>query len=291
MSWDDLSPLYLDHLAAPRNHGDLVAADAAGEAGSVVSGMGVRVTLAWRPEPDAGAGAPPPRAIERAAFRALASPAPRAPGSVLVTRLEGMPLPDAGAVTAEAVLDSLGGAVPDAVARGAGLLVEALRAALDDRGPDARANARADAPGVLVCRCLSVGDRRIRRAIRRGARDVKAIGADCHAGQGCHSCWPDLRMILDEELADDGRAPTHADPRLRAVDAIVRPLWRGLGVRLDGVEIAGGVVRLGVGDISPGALASPIGAIATARYALREALGDDVRVEPADDPARLPRGP
>ena len=33
----------------------------------------------------------------------------------------------------------------------------------------------------------------------QGAEDIESIGIACAAGQGCHSCWPDLRELLDEE--------------------------------------------------------------------------------------------
>jgi bacterioferritin-associated ferredoxin len=277
-----LSARYLEHLTAPRNLGDLVPADLAGEAGSVVGGMGVRVTLRL-------AEAPPPRPIGAAMFRALASPAPRAPGSVLTQRLAGLAPERAARIEPRDLLDELGGSVPEPVARAAGLLVAALRAALSDGA----AAARADAPGVLVCRCLAVGDRRVRHAIRVGARDVPSIGLDCHAGQGCHSCWPDLRAILDEETVareaprrDGGRDSSPATALASVVESLVRPLWRAQGVRLGSVAVEGGggatlVARLSVAAVEPGALASPIGACAIARHALRESLAEDVRVEPA----------
>src|SRR5204862_379363 len=98
------------------------------------------------------------------------------------------------------------------------------------------------------------GDREIRRAIRRGAEDVGAIGLDCAAGTGCRSCWPDLRTLLDETRGprpDAGHAGPldppagdepaglsspavvvgSADPLVRAIVAVVRPIWRASGIR------------------------------------------------------------
>ena len=142
--------------------------------------------------------------------------------------------------------------------------------------------------GLLVCRCLSVGDRAIRRAIREGAEEIESIGIACAAGQGCHSCWPDLRELLDEvrergvpPMGLRSRHPSSPDPLLAAVEAIVRPLWRAQGVTLGRIGRVGDVLRLEVRSIERDALASEIGAIASARHAVRETISEGLRVEPA----------
>ncbi len=128
---------------------------------------------------------------------------------------------------------------------------------------------------------MGIGDRAIRRAIRGGATDVPMIGLDCAAGTGCHSCWPDLRAILDEETRPPIVTPNRgAAPDLETVIAgLVAPLWRAQGLTLAGVRVEGETVHVSVGEIEPGALASPVGAVAVARHALRESLSDTVRVE------------
>jgi bacterioferritin-associated ferredoxin/NifU-like protein involved in Fe-S cluster formation len=276
-----LPPAYLARVAAPAGEGDLVPADLAGEAGTLVVGDGVRVMLRLAKDPS------PPRRIAAARFRALGSPAPRAPGSVLVERLVGLDVDEARRLTVDDLLCGLGD-VPPAVSRAAARLLEALARALDD----GRAAAHVGAPGVLACRCLSVGDREVRRAIRGGARDVPAIGAACAAGTGCQSCWPDLRTILDEERPRDDPP----DPRAAAatpeaaVAGVVGPLWRAQGVRLGAIEVEGRVVRLGVERLEPASFASPFGALALARHALRDVLCEDVRVEALDAPTSPGRG-
>src|SRR5207247_7610309 len=108
------------------------------------------------------------------------------------------------------------------------------------------ATASVRAPGVLVCRCLGVGDKPIRHAIRGGARDVASVWHVTSAGHGCHSCWPDLRAILDEETHPAPRTPPRpagespATSLLeRAIDALLRPTWRAQGVSLGGVRVDG----------------------------------------------------
>jgi bacterioferritin-associated ferredoxin len=267
---------YLDRLAAPVGRGDLLPADLAGEVGSVVGGSGVRVTLRL-----AAGGA----RVAEARFRAFGSVAPFGPGSVLVEGLRGLDLASARALAAKDLLAPFGPHVPSAVARAAAHLVEALHKALDG-GAGARTAARADAEGVLVCRCLAVGDRTIRNAIREGANDVPAIGLATSAGHGCHSCWPDLRTLLDEEaeIVPNGSPEAPGDPLSRAVEAIVRPVWRAQGLVLGSVRVVGDVVTVSVAGREPDALASDLGGVAIARHHLREALGDAVRVELAPPP-------
>ncbi|MCC7139992.1 MAG: (2Fe-2S)-binding protein [Planctomycetes bacterium] len=263
------SPAYLARLASPRGVGDLEPADLAGETGSVVGGRGVRVTLRLR-------GLLRHR-VEAARFRPFGSPAALAPGSVLVERAEGAEVADLRALVAADLLAPLG-AVPAAVERAAGDLAAALGRALDD----GREAAKVSAPGVLVCRCLGVGDRVVRRAVRGGACDVPAISADCAAGSGCHSCWPDLRTILWEEREAAGREPARpaaSDPLVAAVEAVVSPVWRAQGLHLRAARVEGGRVLVALERVEDGALASPLGGVALAQHALREVLGDAVRVE------------
>ena len=283
-----LTPAYLERLISQPHRGEIEPADAAGEVGSVVGGSGVRVTLRFA----RGDG---PRRIASARWRAFGSLAAIGPGSTLCERLVGCDDEGALAVDAPSLLRGFGGPLPAPVARAATHLLEATALALSESGPKT-ANVRA--PGVLVCRCLGVGDRVIRHAIRGGALDVEAIGLVTSAGHGCHSCRPDLRAILDEETAGRDSSPagreapspskegSPAAPLLeRAIDALVRPTWRAQGVALGAVRVEGEIVLLSVASIERDALASPIGAVAIARHALRDTLSEGMRVElapPAD---------
>lgn len=269
-----LAPGYLARLVAPTGHGDLPRADLGGEVGSIVGGGGVRVLLAVRGG-----------RVADASFRALGSEAARGPGSVLVERLQGATLEAARALRPEDLLAPLG-PVPTAVARAAGRCVEALGRALDDGA----ACARADAPGLLTCRCLGVGDRTLRRAIATGACTVPMLGLDTGAGTGCHACWPDLRALLHEARPAPTPAPGPAPTVLAAVAALVGPLWAAQGLTLtdvvarpDGPDGAP-TLGLGLGAVARDAMASPIGAVALAQHLLREVLDDGVRVGLAGGP-------
>jgi NifU-like protein len=259
---------YVDHLTRPRNRGDLEPADATGEAGTPLVGAGVRLTLRFRRR-----WLRRPR-IAAAGFVALGGPAPVAPASWLTERLVGKTAAEALAIGLEEVVDGLGGP-PARVVDAARLVLSALAEALAGReGP------RGADPGLLVCRCFLVGDLRIRRAVRAGAADVSAVSDATTAGRGCHSCWPDLRALLDDERAAPAAPAIEAPPVVRVIDAVVRPLWRAQGVRLGRAAAEGAAVRLEVAAVEPDALLSPVGAIAVATRALREVVSDEVRVSP-----------
>src|SRR5262245_8398891 len=212
---------YVDHLVSPRGVGDVTLAQAAGEVGSMVGGGGVRVTLAWR---DAGRGR---AVIGEAQARVFGSHALVAPASALTEHVIGLDAAAAAAVTPDDIVRLLTGPSPDApqlpqiVARACESVVEAWHRALGTAGRGRPADPLG--MGVLVCRCLGVGDRQVRQAIRQGARDPEAVGDRCRAGTGCRSCRPDIWTLIDEETSSDPVAPTASLP------PIARIVWaRGL---------------------------------------------------------------
>jgi bacterioferritin-associated ferredoxin len=280
---------YVEHLVAPRRTGDVADAEAAGEVGSMVGGLGVRVTLAYR---DAGRGR---AVIARAAVRSFGSASPVAPGSVVAGMLVGLGPTEAGDIGVPAVLRVLsdgsetGAGLPPRVVKATEFVVEAARRALGVPGRAAPADPRG--PGILVCRCLDVGDRTIRRAIQHGARSAEAVGDACAAAVGCRSCRPDVLRILDEETHPaEPTPPAHLHPVERIAWVYVRPLLRSLGIGLDRVAVVDGTVRMGVSPRVERPDTTTLGATALSRHLLREIVADDIRVEleevprsPADD--------
>lgn len=51
---------------------------------------------------------------------------------------------------------------------------------------------------VIVCLCEGVSERKVRRAIERGAVTMDAIGDACRAGVTCFGCHPELEDMLYE---------------------------------------------------------------------------------------------
>ena len=270
---DPLPSCYLDHLLHPRGMGDLIDPDAAGEVGSMVGGLGVRVTVRYAPPPD-GADERP-KTIAALAGRSFGNPALIPPISFLAATFTGASVDDAHDADPALTLSGLGegdpSALPPAVHRGAAFVHRALAQALE--------TPKALGPGVLVCRCLGVGDRSVRAAIHAGAHTPEAIGLDTRACTGCRTCRPDLLAILDEELEDPWPKPQAGWPTLAKVAWVLGgPVLRGLGLPLAGVRATADGLAIALDPPRKGALTTPAGAAAQVRYLLRETTGRDVTV-------------
>ncbi|MDA1195233.1 MAG: (2Fe-2S)-binding protein [Planctomycetota bacterium] len=274
----DLPSTYVEHLVTPHGMGDVSEPHAAGEFGSMVGGIGVRISLAY------GSGTNNGALIREARGRVVGSAGPLAPVSWLTREVEGRTYEAACGHSAEGILHALGGdkaaSFPPAVKRGAEFAVKALRRALGIAVHGVPANLDG---GLLVCRCIGVGDRTIRRAIRAGALDPEAIGRATGACTGCRSCRPDLMALLDDETRERLPPPSDAEhPVARVCMATAGPILRGLGLPLAGASVQGGVVVIRLSPPRADACLSPRGAIAVVRQLLRDVVAEDVRVELAE---------
>jgi bacterioferritin-associated ferredoxin len=272
---------YVEHLTHPRGVGDVTLAQAAGEVGSMVGGGGVRVTIAWRED---GRRA----VLSEVMARTFGSHALVAPASALVTTASGLVYEDAALLEPVAIERLLRGDDPDApplpanVQRACEPVVQAFMRALGVVSAGRPADPLG--VGILVCRCLGVGDRQVRQSIREGARTPEQVGARCRAGTGCRSCRPDLWCLLDEELLPPTEAPGEArHPVARIVWARAGRELRCLGLRLTDVEVVDapgteGVVEIGLEATRERPETLELGAVAIVRHVLRETVGPHVLV-------------
>ena len=120
----DYSDAFKDHLANPRNAGELEDADASAEQTNPVCGDRLRLSLRVRGG-----------RVEAARFLAYGCPPTLACGSALAEMLEGMTLEEAARVTRSRITDALGG-LPARKQHAAALAVETLHAALKQVGTD-----------------------------------------------------------------------------------------------------------------------------------------------------------
>ncbi len=274
----DLPPLYVDHLVEPRGQHDLVQPEAEGHHGSIVGGMGVRVTLSWRPGQD---GQP---LIRAAGVRAFASVAARAPASYLSEYVVGQTPEAAQELQAGDLLEGLVGRrwverLPAPVCHGAECAVRALHCAL---GLPGFRPADPEGDGLLVCRCLTVGDRAIRRAVREGARTPEAVRDATRAGSGCGSCRSDVLTIIDEETTNGASVPPpHLPPLARITLALASPPLRAYGLPLHDVCVTGDTVALKLGSAIEGAVLTPYSAAALVQRLLRDTVHPAVIVHVA----------
>lgn len=124
------SEIFKDHLANPRNAGELEDADACVEQSNPVCGDRLRLSLRFR------AGR-----IEAARFLAYGCPATLACGSALAEMLEGSTVEEAQRITRRTITDTLGG-LPARKQHAAALAVETLHAALEGHAPQASTTRR-----------------------------------------------------------------------------------------------------------------------------------------------------
>ena len=113
------SETFKDHLAHPRNAGELAEANAAAEQTNPVCGDRLRLSLRVRDG-----------RIEAARFLAYGCPPTLACGSVLAEMIEGMKVEDAMKLSRKEVADALGG-LPTRKNHAAALAIETLHAAVE----------------------------------------------------------------------------------------------------------------------------------------------------------------
>ncbi len=114
------SETFKDHLADPRNAGELADANAVAEETNPVCGDRLRLSLRIRDG-----------RIEAVRFLAYGCPPTLACGSVLAEMIEGMSVADAMKLTRKEIADALGG-LPTRKHHAAALAIETLRAAIEN---------------------------------------------------------------------------------------------------------------------------------------------------------------
>ena len=88
---------------------------------------------------------------------------------------------------------------------------------VSSNAPDYRVPIPAEYP---ICTCFMVTERDIEQAIRQlGLTMVKQIMDKTHAGCGCHSCHPDLELILERCARGEFKfpAPQAAETKLVSI--------------------------------------------------------------------------
>ena len=113
------SVTFKDHIAHPRNAGELPDANATAEKTNPVCGDRLRLSLSIRDG-----------RIEAARFLAYGCPATLACGSALAEMLEGMTVEGALHLTRKAIVSAVGG-LPSRKQHAAALAIETLRAAIE----------------------------------------------------------------------------------------------------------------------------------------------------------------
>lgn len=116
------SPVFKDHIANPRNAGELPDANATGEESNPVCGDRMRISLRVRKG-----------RIEAVGFLAYGCPPTLVCGSMLTQLINGKTVEEATRLTRKDLVDAVGG-LPSRKQHAAALAIETLRAALSSGG-------------------------------------------------------------------------------------------------------------------------------------------------------------
>ncbi len=176
-----------EHFLKPRNVGEAQDADAIGEAGALICGAILRLTL----KIDAGQ-----QRIEDAKFKAVGCGFLIASASVLTETIKEMAISRAAMLEESAITDWFEELPPDRK-HCATLCREALHAALANYHNATREEWMGDE--ALICTCFAVSEKTIEQVVEtRSLHTIEQVTRACHAGGGCQSCHPLILDILDD---------------------------------------------------------------------------------------------
>jgi NifU-like protein len=181
-----------DYFLNPRHVGEVCAADAVGDRGSLTCGAALRLSL----KIDASA-----HVVTEAKFRATGCGFLIASACALTEMLHGLSVGEAarlseGTLASDAITEHLG-QVPPERTHCVALCRETLAAAFAHY----RATVLEEWTGeeALVCTCFGVSENSIEMAIQTGSlKSVAQVTRACNAGGGCRSCHPLIEEILED---------------------------------------------------------------------------------------------
>jgi len=172
----------------PLNVGEIDNPDAVGEVGSIICGDALRLTL--RIDKKSGK-------ILDAKFQTFGCASAIASSSALTEMIKGMTVEQASKVTNQDIAQYLGG-LPEEKMHCSVMGMEALEAAIANyRGAPFKKEMVGEEK--IICKCFSVTDRKIIRAIKENnLRTVEEVTNYTKAGGGCGKCQPEIEKLLSE---------------------------------------------------------------------------------------------
>ncbi|MFH1836707.1 MAG: Fe-S cluster assembly protein NifU, partial [Candidatus Omnitrophota bacterium] len=184
----DYTDKVMEHFRDPQNVGEIEKPDAIGEVGSIVCGDALRLTLRIDKKTEK---------ILDAKFKTFGCASAIASSSVLTEIIKGMTVTEAAKVTNKDIAEKLGG-LPEEKLHCSVMGMEALEKAIANyRG--APAEKKVIGEEKIICKCFSVTDGKIIRAIREN--NIKTVEGVTHytkAGGGCGKCAPEIEKLLNE---------------------------------------------------------------------------------------------
>lgn len=184
----DYSEKVKEFFKNPRNVGEIENPDAVGEVGSIICGDALKLTLRIDKKTEK---------IIDAKFKTFGCASAIASSSALTEIIKGMAIADAAKITNQDIADYLGG-LPEEKMHCSVMGMEALEAAIANyRGAPLKKEMVGEEK--IVCKCFSVTDQKIIRAIKEN--NLKTVDEVTHytkAGGGCGKCKPEIQKLLNE---------------------------------------------------------------------------------------------
>jgi NifU-like protein len=285
----DYTETVRDHFLHPRNAGEIADANAVGEVGSLACGDVLKLFL--RIEDNI---------IREAGFQTFGCASAIASSSALTEIIKGKTVEEALALTNKDISAYLGG-LPLEKMHCSVLGQEALEAAIRQwRGEPPRPKSH---ESRLVCKCFSVTEEQIVKAIREnGLTTVEEVTDYTKAGGGCGDCHEDIAGILEAVLAKvktadpggiaDFRPSSAAgEPRLSNIqrmqkvmtilEEVIRPRLLQDGGDIELVDIDGKVVTVALRGLCASCPSSRLTVEGFVQQTLREAIEPDLLVKEA----------
>jgi len=172
----------------PQNVGEIKDADAVGEVGNIICGDALRLTLKIDKKTDK---------ILDAKFQTFGCASAIASSSALTEMIKGKTIDEAARITNKDIADYLGG-LPGEKMHCSVMGMEALEAAIANyRGAPVKKETVGEEK--IVCKCFSVTDKKIIRAIKENnLKTVEEVTNYTKAGGGCGKCKPEIEKLLKE---------------------------------------------------------------------------------------------
>jgi len=183
----------------PLNVGEIENPDAVGEVGSIICGDALRLTLRIDKKTEK---------ITGAKFKTFGCASAIASSSALTEMIKGMTVDEAGKVTNQDIANYLGG-LPEEKMHCSVMGMEALEVAIANyRGAPPKKEMVGEEK--IVCKCFSVTDKKIIRAIKENnLRTVEEVTHFTKAGGGCGKCKPEIEKLLKEYWAKESTKEVH----------------------------------------------------------------------------------
>ena len=186
--WNYTEKVY-EHFKNPRNVGEIEHPDAMGEVGSIICGDALKLTLKVD------------RTTEKiidAKFKTFGCASAIASSSALTEVIKGKTLDEAVKITNQDIAAYLGG-LPSEKMHCSVMGMEALEAAVRNYRGVKNEKIIVGADGLVVCKCFSVTEGKILRAIKdNGLRTVEEVTNYTKAGGGCRQCVGEIEKILKD---------------------------------------------------------------------------------------------